>query len=183
MKATHTQFGESADRPLDNSWSVSEIGVVAFLTALMPYLIHLIPSWDDSPIGAKLLPLFYAPLFAAFNKHYRISLVIAFLSPWINHLVFGNPPFGLALILWVELSVFSILIYLAVRFGLRQTWIAPIAYLLCKPFSALVLFIAPSLLPVPNPLIFVASSVTNAWPGIILLALMAWVAKKLHSHS
>ncbi|MDO9128438.1 MAG: hypothetical protein Q7U34_01085 [Anaerolineales bacterium] len=32
---------------------------------LFPFLVHLIPSIGTVPLGARLLPIFYAPLLAA----------------------------------------------------------------------------------------------------------------------
>jgi hypothetical protein len=39
-----------------------ETTLVLGMTLFLPFLVHLLPSWDDSPLGAHLLPIFYAPL-------------------------------------------------------------------------------------------------------------------------
>ena len=58
-----------------------DLAVFLGLTLLAPWMVHFIPSWDDSPIGAKLLPIFYAPLIAALTRRGQVAVCVALLAP------------------------------------------------------------------------------------------------------
>lgn len=146
------------------------------LAILGPYVAHLLPSWDDTPIGARLIPVFYAPLLGVFWRQHGFTLALALASPWINHLLFQRPALPVAVVLSFELIVFTaLLLVLTHRWG-RRAWMGAAGYLLTKPFSAALLAIVP--LPLPPPLRFVAGSVTTAWPGIVVLLLLGWLASR-----
>ena len=53
---------------------------------LLPQLCHLIPAG-----GPTLLPIYFFTLIAAYKYGFRVGLLIALLSPVINHLLFGMP--------------------------------------------------------------------------------------------
>jgi hypothetical protein len=155
--------------------AVSDIALVLGLTAFLPFLFHVLPTWDDTPWGARLLPIFYAPLVAAFTGRLGLGLGIAVLAPWANHFLLGMPVFGVAVLLTLELVLFCIILNRLLRYLPPAVWMAPAAYLLTKPFSATLLLFWP-LIPAP-PLAFVTQSVLTAWPGMILLALLAFICK------
>ncbi len=47
-------------------WSQTrEAAFLLGLSLFLPFLIHLLPSYDDAAWGPRLLPIFYAPLLAA----------------------------------------------------------------------------------------------------------------------
>lgn len=159
---------------------VRELQLLLGLSVFLPYLFHLLPTWDDTPFGARLLPIFYAPLIAAITGRVGLGLAIAVISPWANHLLFGMPTLGVATLLTLELSLFSVLLFAMTRRFRPGAWMGPCAYLLTKPFSAALLFLWP-LVPAP-PLAFLSQSVITSWPGILLLALLGWICKP-HSHA
>jgi hypothetical protein len=168
---------ESHAAPLPISLHLARVRDCALLTALAifgPYVVHVIPGWDDSPLGARLIPVFWAPLLGVFWRQYGFTLGLAFASPWINHLLFGMPSQRMAIVLSFELVVFTLLLFAMVRAWGRRAWMGPAGYLLTKPFSAALIAVWP-LLPAP-PLKFIATSVTTAWAGIIVLALLGWLA-------
>ncbi|NIP17277.1 MAG: hypothetical protein GWM87_03285 [Xanthomonadales bacterium] len=155
---------------LEVSW------IVAFLALafLAPYVVHFIPSWDDSPIGAKLLPIFYAPLIAALTRKAHVSIVVALMAPWLNHVLIGMPPVPMAFILTVELLLFSAIAERMARNHKGKAWLGPLSYLLAKPASLAILLLVPGFLPgVPSAAQF-AQSLMNAWPGLAVLALLSY---------
>ena len=110
-----------------------DLAVFLGLTLLAPWVVHMIPSWDDSPIGAKMLPIFYAPLIAALTGRGQVSVIVALLAPWVNHLLFGMPPRPIAILLNIELVVFSIVAASMASRWSGQAWLGPVAYLATKP--------------------------------------------------
>src|SRR5688572_26633576 len=133
---------------------------------LVPLLVHMIPPGEGTPLGVRLLPIFYAPLLAVFLFHPAVALLSALAMPFINYQLTGMPPFNIAVLLTVELVVFS----LAVLFA-RQRWpklaLAPAAVLLGKLASALLLIVMP-LLPA-HPWDFFVQSTIDSLPGILVL--------------
>jgi hypothetical protein len=63
----------------------------------------------------------------------------------------------------------------------RRAWMGAAGYLLTKPFSAALLAVWP-LLPVP-PLHYIANSVATAWPGIVVLGLLGFLASRGPPHT
>ena len=135
-----------------------DLAVFLGLTLLAPWVVHMIPSWDDSPIGAKLLPIFYAPLIAALTGRGQVAVTVALLAPWVNHLLFGMPPRPIAML---------------------QAWLGPVAYLATKPIVFVALLSFPGLMPSLSAAAFTVSSTVQAWPGLVVLALLSLFVNKL----
>ena len=58
--------------------------IILAATMLLPVLFHLIPPVRDVPMGARLLPLFYAPLVAVLLFRPHVGLIAAALAPMLN---------------------------------------------------------------------------------------------------
>lgn len=155
---------------------VAEATVLMGMAVLFPVFMHFLPSWDDGPLGARLLPIFWAPLMAAF--HFRLSLAVAFaaLTPWVNHFLTGHPLPGMAALLMVELLLFAVWIRLLVAKWQPRWWMGSAAYLLTKPFSGLAIVALPNLTGRSDYLGHLTSALTRSWPGILLLALVGALA-------
>jgi hypothetical protein len=123
-----------------------------------------------------MLPIFYAPLVAMLLRRPTVGLLASVLAPWANHLLLGHPVLPVALILTLELPLFCAWVHLYSRGG-RGAWIGPAAYLSVKPFSALLLLLFPSLMPV-GPVAFVANSVITGWPGVLVLGCITWMVSR-----
>ncbi len=166
-----------------SGWSdrmVTELTMLLGLTTLMPYLAHILPAWDDSPVGARLLPIFFAPLVAVFSDRPKVSMALAFIAPWANHLLLGMPSLSVATILTFELFLFTVILQLMLAYFKKASWMGPAAYFLVKPFSALLLWILP-IVPA-SPGAFIVNSISTAWPGILLLGLIGYICN-LYSNS
>lgn len=118
---------------------VAKQSVYATLTVggmvLVPFLIHLIPFSGKSPLGAYLLPMFIAPLVAAFYLS-AIGLVAASIAaPLINHMVTGMPTVQVLPLLIIELAIFSLFLSWLVRKNNFFIGMSALAYLIAKVAS------------------------------------------------
>lgn len=143
--------------------AVITLGLMWFI----PFLVHLIPVNSAVPLGAQLLPIFYAPLLAAWLFNPFVGLACSLLMPFINYAVTGMPEFNMAILLGLELSVFSLMLLVFKRNGTRNALVAPFSLIVGKIISALFLLIVP-LMPI-SPWAYFSSSVINAIPGLIVL--------------
>jgi len=150
---------------------VKEGTLVLSLTMMLPFLIHLLPSWDDSPIGSHLLPIFYAPLGALLLGRFGIAVSVSFLAPWLNHFLVGQPGATMAMILCLQLVVFCLAALLLLKARFPDYLIGPAAYgaallLTCLYGNLLSLsggFFPFTLMRFPMLLL-------NAAPGLLILA-------------
>lgn len=134
---------------------------------LLPFLVHLLPLSGPVPAGARLLPIFYAPLLAAWLFHPVVALFSSLFMPFLNHALTGMPTLNMAAMLSVELSVFSLVLVLLRRRFPRQPLLAPLAVVAGKVTSAALLFLFP-LMPL-SPWAYLTSSLFNALPGLLIL--------------
>lgn len=154
-------------------WHPGVISIVLFGTVAIPLLIHLIPASGPVPIGARLLPIFYAPLIATLLFRIHIGLIAAVLGPLLNYLLLGLPAPEILMPLTFELIIFVWTIYM-----LKGNWLmGPMAYLAAKVLSSSVMLLIPSFSPGPAPFDFFIQSITNAIPGLIVLLVIGIVYK------
>ncbi len=147
-----------------------------FLMWALPLLVHIIPLTGPAPVGARLLPIFYAPLLAAWIFHPAVGLLASLLMPFINHAFTGMPTLPMTALLSLELVVFS--------FGLllnRKYWpklpLAPLVFVAAKVISAILLvFVA--IVPA-SPWAYLVSSLQNALPGLLILLVLHWALLRL----
>ncbi|MDH5598079.1 MAG: hypothetical protein OEY34_03080 [Cyclobacteriaceae bacterium] len=138
-------------------------------TICLPILIHLIPFEGSIPLGAILLPVFYAPLFAVYKYKYHVAIITSVIAPWLNHLITGFPAKPLLSVITIELFVFTlILIFLRNQKGIR--WFAgPLVYIITKTISGSLIYLFPAILEGGIPLNYGINSISNATPGILVL--------------
>ena len=174
-------MANSNTAPATQTWllsGISELALVIGLTMFLPFVVHMIPSWDDSPIGGKLLPIFYAPLIAALTRKWHVSIVASIVSPWLNHLIFGSPSVALAMLLSVQLVPFCWVAYVFARKFGGQFWVGPAAYLISKPVVLVLFVLLPSLMPRVEPLVFVWRTTQQALPGIVILGIISYLTHR-----
>jgi hypothetical protein len=150
---------------------------------VLPFLVHLVPASGGVPLGARLLPIFYAPLLAVIFFRPQVALIAALLAPVLNHLLIGMPTAEMTVILTLELAVFTGVVY-----ALNRRWpafwlAAPLALLLAKVASLLLVTLVPALI-VPPPLVYFENSLVNGLPGLAILLVLnltaVYVAKYIH---
>ena len=156
------------------------IGLLA-VANILPLLIHLIPSYSGTSVGGVLLPMFYIPLVALLFLHLRVALVVAVLAPLTNYLITGLPQGPFALLLSIELILFTLLTGRLLR-SVVVAWVAaPVAFVLAKVVSASVLAVIP-LLPQLQPWDYLSGSIRLALPGVVLLWVVNGAALSYQQH-
>lgn len=73
---------------------IKQIVSILICSVLFPFLIHFIP-YQSRPIGAVLLPMFFAPLLAVIFFRLHVSVLTALLAPALNYFITGMPRFDL----------------------------------------------------------------------------------------
>jgi len=134
---------------------------------LFPFLVHLIPVSGPVPLGAQLLPIFYAPLLAAWLFNPIVGIASGLLMPFINNAFTGTPTLEVAVLTSIELSVFSLIFLVFNKSRGRLPLLAPLAVIIGKIVSALLLSIFP-IVPL-SPWGYFSSSVISAVPGLLIL--------------
>lgn len=153
---------------------VSVTLATTFFAFVLPFAFHLVPQ-SGIPLGARFLPIFYAPLLAAAFFPGVVALVASLFAPLLNHLLLGNPPLPLVVQLTAELLVFSATVLLLKRYAAPPWFSAPLAYVVAR---VLVFFVAtPAALVRPDAWSAVADSLVVALPGLVLLALLGLFAQ------
>lgn len=140
---------------------------------LLPVLVHLIPSEAGAPpLGARLLPIFIAPLVAILLGYPIVGLVASLVMPSLNHLLTGRPPAAIVASMTLELTVFSLIVGLVwwklPRSPLRYV-IAPLAYIVALAVATLAQTITQS---IPAPFEAFTNSLIFALPGLVVLLLV-----------
>ncbi|MEQ9439389.1 MAG: hypothetical protein RIG62_10085 [Cyclobacteriaceae bacterium] len=162
-----------------NSLSLHRIPLKATVTLLatacvLPFLIHLIPPIQGTPVGAILLPMFYIPFIAVVFFGLPVGVIVAALAPMINFLITGNPQWQIVAVLSFELIVFALIAHQLLR-RKGMAWLAaPLAYMLTKIVSSVLLIVIP-LVGNVEPIQFFMNSVSNAWPGLLALGVINFV--------
>lgn len=134
---------------------------------LFPLVVHLIPVSGPVPLGAQLLPIFYALLLADWLFNPIVGIASGLLMPFINNAFIGMPTLEVAVMMSIELSVFSIILLAFKKSWSRLPVLAPLAVIAGKTVSALLLFIFP-LIQI-SPWAYLTSSLINAIPGLLIL--------------
>lgn len=161
---------------------IRQTAILLGLSLFLPFVFHLLPSYDDSAWGPRLLPLFYAPIVAALLYKPHVSLILAVVPLALNHLITGRPPGSMALQLSLELLVFT---GFARCFAGKQLpfWlIGPAAYVLGKPVMVLVLFLVSGLPGHGDPVGWAMRTFLLAIPGVFILGLIGLFAGTTPRH-
>jgi hypothetical protein len=157
-----------------------ELGILLCLSVMFPFLIHIIPVPQDSRLGVRLLPMFYAPLIAALVGRQGTAFAVALLAPWLNWALTSHPsPVG-ASMMSLQLLVFvAVMRVLLVRSGARW-FLATAAYLACMAATALAAELVPSLIDGRDALAWVVASVFTGLPGLFILVAINWMVLKCY---
>lgn len=161
-------------------WYVMETTFFLALTLIIPALVHLIPTTDGVPIGARFLPIFYAPFVATMLFRYPVGLFIALAAPSINYLLFGKPALPIVGVLTLELTIFVSLVTLLSKVKELRLGLAAIGYIITKLFSTTLIAIFPQIVAMKAQN-FIFQSLSNAWAGLIVLVILSIVIDKYKS--
>jgi hypothetical protein len=157
-----------------------ELGILLCLSVMFPFMIHVIPVPEDSQLGPRLLPIFYAPLLAALLRRSATAATVALLAPWLNWALTSHPAPPGAIVMTVELVVFVLAMRaLLARAGPRWYLAAP-AFVFCKAASALAAASFPALIGGREPLAWAAQGIAIGVPGIAILLLINWLVPRFY---
>ena len=136
---------------------------------LLPFIVHLIPFSGTQPLGAYLLPMFIAPLVAAFYISPVGLVLAALLAPFVNSALTGMPQVPLLYFVTSELIIFSILVYWIVQKGKDFPGFSALAFLVAK-----LVVMAPKILIISGSLALPLLGqnligLTVSIPGILIL--------------
>lgn len=153
-----------------------ELAVMLGLSALFPFLIHILPVPENAQLGPRLLPVYYAPLLAVLWGRLPTAVTVALLAPWLNRLLTGHPSPAGAVVMTIELLAFVVALRaLVVRFPLRTLLAVP-AYLASKAASLGAALLSPSLIGGQSPLGWTAHGMVIGLPGVVVLLVISAVA-------
>lgn len=109
-----------------------EAAVLLVLAWLMPFLVHLAPWSGERPLGAYVLPMFWAPLVAAYFYGRWVAVGIGLFAPAVNLAVTGLPALERLGAMSAEVAVFVALASWAIERWPRFALTGPLAYLAAK---------------------------------------------------
>jgi hypothetical protein len=112
--------------------NVREIAALLAIAWVVPLLVHLAPWAGDRPLGAHLLPMFWAPFVAAYLYGGFVGAGVGLFAPAVNLAFAGFAGFGLIGPLAAEIVVFALLAGWAIRRAPRFLLVAPLACVLAK---------------------------------------------------
>jgi hypothetical protein len=173
-------------RPLPRFLTVSlarELGIVLTLSVMFPLLIHVLPVPENSRLGPRLLPMFYAPLLAALWGRMSTAWLCALLAPGLNWILTGHPAPPGTYAMMIQLLVFVVVVRtLITRAGVR--WFVAIpAYLAGMIMVMLAAFVFPALIGGRPPATWLAQSVAMSLPGVALLVLITCAVLRFYPPS
>lgn len=154
---------------------IQAISIMLVSAWILPFLVHLLPTYQGIPMGAFLLPMFYIPFIAVYFYRWQMGLLVAASGPILNFLITGSPNWEFLAILGFELMVFSLFAFLLIQTKCKIL-AAPLAYLSAKIVSSFLLIFIPLL--AVSPMAFFGNSLTNAAPGLLVLFVLNWILVK-----
>ncbi len=173
MKATATITENSF-------WQQSQIIETAILLGLsvtIPFLIHLVPVGGELHWGPMLLPMFYAPILAAYFCRIHVGVAVCFLAPLLNLLFTGRPTPVMAGIITAELLLFFLILQiLRAKIGKWNWYFGLLAFLGVKAVFLILLLIWPSIPPAGMSISHLLNGIVFSAPGLALLGLIGWIS-------
>lgn len=163
---------------LSSRYQLTQTAVVLGATMILPVLVHLLPNINGQLSGAVLLPIFLAPMIAAFLYKKHVAIFAGIFAPLLNFLIMGKPAPEMVITLGFEVVLFVLALNWLRNFRAIRYLAAPVAYLIC---SFIVVAGLSFIGHLANPLSFWLNSTTVAIPGIILLGILNVVILKFRN--
>lgn len=151
---------------LSAKYQLTQTVVILGATMLLPVLVHLLPNINGNISGAVLLPIFLAPMLAAFVYKKHVAIFAGIFAPLLNYLIMGRPAPEIVVMLGFEIVLFVVLLSWLKDLKDIRYFAAPVAYLVVSFLVAFGLSLFGNL---TNPISFWANSTIVAIPGILLM--------------
>lgn len=160
---------------LSTRYQLTQTVVILAATMILPVLVHLLPNINGQISGAVLLPIFFAPMFAAFFYKKHVAIFAGLFAPLFNYLLMGRPAPEMVITLGFELVLFVLVLAWLKNLKSIKYVAAPLSYLLVSFMVAIGLFLFGRL---SNPASFWINSTVVAIPGILLICIVNLVILK-----
>ena len=158
---------------------IRETVLILGISLVLPFLVHSFPTEASIPLGARLLPIFYAPFVAVLFFRFHVGLIAGILAPMVNYLITGFPEWQQVALLSFELGAFATCTHLLIRHKKIQWVLAPMAFIFAKVFSTSLICYFPMLKAGMLPTQYFEMTISIAWAGIIMLWIINVLAIKL----
>jgi len=162
--------------PGDRVFEKPAVRPTALLLAIawaIPFVLHKAP-WGGGamPLGAFLLPMFWAAFIAVYLYGLGIGLIVGLFSPFLNLVMTGLPVAAGLRMRMLELALFVVLSWLVLR---KPRWkkfwlLAPLAFIATKLCTSGVLATGTNFFGNSNAP-FIDTIITGA-PGLLVLAVI-----------
>lgn len=159
-----------------------ETAALLLVAGLLPFLIHLLPWSGARPLGAHLLPMFWATFVASYFYGAKIGVLVGVFAPTLNLVITGLPAWKFLGLMSVELTVFALAAAWAVRRVPRLILIAPLGYLVALIAVTMLQITFGVLEDAVAPLAYLAQGVVSSLAGLVVLtainAALVWFYPK-----
>jgi len=149
-----------------------EATVLLAIAWLIPFLVHLAPWAGARPLGAYLLPMFWATFVAVYFYGAGAGLLTGLVAPAVNLLVTGLPDWKSFGATGVEVLIFVLFATWLVRRAPRGWWWAPLGYLAARIGAALLLSAPAAFGNLDAAAKFLEHVLVGGAAGLVVLALI-----------
>ena len=149
-----------------------EATVLLAIAWLIPFLVHLAPWGGARPLGAYLLPIFWATFVAVYFYGAGAGLLTGLFAPAVNLLVTGLPDWKSFGVAGVEVVIFVLFATWLVRRAPRGWWWAPLGYLAARIGAALLLSAPATFGSLNAAASFLEHVLVGGVAGLVVLALI-----------
>ncbi len=135
---------------------------------ILPQLFHLIPQG-----GIIFAPLSLVIMAGAYKFGWKVGLLAAVLSPLVNHLMTGQPAWGMLAVMTLKLAVLAVVAGMAAQYFRKVSVVILVGVVL---LSLLVGGLGELLLT--GGVQATIADVTIGWPGLLLQVVGTWLIAK-----
>ena len=160
--------------------TVREAAILLFIAWLIPFLVHLAPWAGARPLGAYLLPMFWATFIAVYFYGLGAGLLTGLFAPAVNLLVTGLPAWKFLSVMSLELVIIAVVTAWALRLAPRFWLLAPLGYLVAKTGSTLLQSATLVFGDIGAPARFFATSLAGGAVGLAVLAIINFMLVRIY---
>ena len=148
-------------------YQITQTLLVLAATMILPLVVHLLPNLNGNLAGVVLLPVFWAPMFAAFVYKKHVAILSGIFAPLLNYLILGRPAPEMVVTLGFEIVLFVLIFAWIKNLQIVKFVAAPVSYLV----ASLLVVAGMSFFSEHASLSMWVNSTTVAIPGILLMGI------------
>jgi hypothetical protein len=146
-----------------------ETVVLVAVAWMVPFLVHLLPWVSPRPLGAYLLPIFWATFVAVYFYGAWTGLITGLVAPVINTLVTGSPAGHSLAPTMLEVTAFVLVTAILVRRAPRFVLAAPLGYVAARVVSTLLVAATRIFGEVGTPVDYFTRAIVGGVAGLVVL--------------